>query len=235
MRLTSRPSLVRTVLGVAVAGGLALSLTACYSTSDSESNNTAPIHRENPELPESEATPLAVVPDLSGGVDTQVAVDESFTSALTLLGLTPAPVGDATFADGAFSFPITGGNVSYYDPEGEVRPYVQGDIQHDGSGISLSSGDTVVELTNFDIDPGASKLYGDVSVNGEPAAGHAYLFNLWGGTLEPLRTEGTDAVLEGTTVHVSSEAAELLNTTFETDLVPDELLVGVATITVATQ
>jgi hypothetical protein len=36
-------------------------------------------------------------------------------------------------------------------------------------------------------------------------------------------------------VHVSPEAAELLNTTFETDLVPDELLVGVATITVATR
>jgi hypothetical protein len=235
MRLTARPSLARTVVGVVAASALAFSLTACYSTSDSESNNTAPIHRENPELPESEATPLAVVSDLSQGVDTQVAVDEGFVGALELLGLTPGVVGDATFEDGTFSFPITGGNVSYYDPESEVRPYVQGDIQHDDSGLSLTAGDTVVELTNFDIDPGASKLYGDVAVNGEPVAGHAYLFNLWGGTLEPLRTEGSDAILEGTTVHVSPEAAELLNTTFDTDLVPDELLVGVATITVATR
>lgn len=235
MRHSTRPSLARTVAGVVAAGALAFSLTACYSTSDSESNNTAPIHRTNPTLPASESTPVATVPDLSDGVDTQVAVDEGFVSALTLLGLTPAPVGDATFADGTFSFPITGGNVTYFDPEGEVRPYVQGDIQHDGSGLSLTAGDTVVELTNFDIDPGASKLYGDVSVNGEPVAGHAYLFNLWGGTLEPLRTEGTNAVLEGTTVHVSPDAAALLNATFDTDLVPDELLVGVATITVATQ
>ena len=33
------------------------------------------------------------------------------------------------------SFPITGGNVTYYTP-GTESPYVQGMIDHDGSGLS---------------------------------------------------------------------------------------------------
>ena len=239
MRLLDRSSLVRTTLGVVAAGTLALSLVACSSTSDSESNNTAPTHpvNEPDELETSSPeAPVASVPSLAGGVDTQVAVDASFVDALGTLGLTPGVVGTATFAGGTFSFPITGGNVEYYGPDSDVRPYVQGFVEHDGSGLSLTAADgTVVELTDFDIDPGESKLYGDVTVDGTKAAEHAYLFNLWGGTLEPLRTEGSNAVLEGTTVHVSPDAADLLNETFGTDAVADEMLVGVATITVATK
>ena len=47
--------------------------------------------------------------------------------------------------------------------------------------------------------------------------------------------EGSNAVLEGTTVHISPDAAALLNETFRTDAVQDEMLVGVAKITVATE
>ncbi|ROS61601.1 hypothetical protein EDF38_0691 [Frigoribacterium sp. PhB160] len=239
MRHLDRSSLATKAAGVVAAGALALSLAACASTSDSESNNTAPTEPVNATRSDEavgEATPLAAVGDLSGGVDTQVEVDAGFVTALTSLGLTPAPVGTGTFADGTFSFPITGGNVEYYDPEEDVRPYVQGDIEHDGSGISLTAADgTVVELTDFEIDPGESKLYGDVAVDGTTAVEHAYLFNLWGGTLEPLQTVGSTAVLTGTTVHVSPDAASLLNETFGTTAVADELLVGVATITIATE
>jgi hypothetical protein len=38
-------------------------------------------------------------------------------------------------------------------------------------------------------------------------------------------------VLEGTTVLISPDAAELLNSTFSTDAVTDELVVGIAKIT----
>ena len=156
--------------------------------------------------------------------------------AITSLGLTPGVVGTATFTDGTFAFPITGGNVDYYGPDSDVRPYVQGEIDHDGSGLSLTSADgTVVELTDFRIDPGESKLYGTVTANGTVAAEDAYLFNLWGGTLKPIQMEGSNAVLEGTTVHISPDAASLLNQTFKTDAVQDEMLVGVAKITAATE
>lgn len=242
MLRTPRSSATTTALGLLTAGALAFSLAACSSTSDSTGHNTAPVHRENAERADEASgesspaeSPLATIPALTDGVDTQVTVDEGFVEALTTLGLTPGTVGSASFTDGVFAFPITGGNVTYFDPEGEVRPYVQGEIQHDGSGISLTAGDTVVELSNFDIDPGASELYGDVSVDGTVAAMHVVIFDLWGGTLEPLRTEGTNAVLEGTTVHVSDGAAELLNETFGTEQVEGGLLVGEAKITVATE
>jgi hypothetical protein len=238
MRTPLRSSLGRGVLGVAATGALVFSLAACASTSDSESNNTAPTHPVNATRqpgPGELLQPQATIADLSNGVDTQVAVDASFVEALTSLGLTPGVVGTATFTDGTFSFPITGGNVEYYGPESPVRPYVQGEIDHDGSGLSLTAGDTVVELTDFRIDPGESKLYGTVTANGQVAAEDAYLFNLWGGSLEPLEVVDGNAVLEGTTVHVSPDAAALLNQTFDTDAVQDEMLVGVAKITAATE
>jgi len=236
MNAFSRKRIVRGSIGIAAAGALALSLAAC-STDSGESTDTASSSSSASSEPSAASTPAATIADLSNGVDTQVAVDASFVEALTTLGLTPGVVGTAGFdaATGTFSFPITGGNVDYYGPDSDVRPYVQGEIDHDGSGLSLTAGDTVVELTDFRIDPGESKLYGTVTANGAVAAEDAYLFNLWGGTLEPIKMEGTNAVLTGTTVHISPDAAALLNETFGTDQVQDEMLVGTATITAATE
>ena len=219
----------KTTLSLATAGLLIAGLAACSTTADA----TAPAESNSSS---EEATPKAVasIPALSG-VDTSVLLDADFAAALTTLGLTPGTVGTATLTDGSLHFPITGGNVDYYDPEEDYRPYVQGSIEHEGSGFSLTAGDTVVELTNFTIDPGTSKLFGDVSVNGESAATQVLLFNLYGGTLKPLQMDGDNAILEGTTVHISAEAAGLLNDTFMTDAVADQLLVGIAKITVATK
>jgi len=234
MNAFSRKKITKVGLGIVASGALVFSLAAC--SMDSNSGSTESTTSASAE-PSAEATPVASLADLSNGVDTQVTVDASFVEALTTLGLTPAPVGDGTFdaTTGTFAFPITGGNVDYYDPASDVRPYVQGEIDHDGSGLSLTAGDTVVELTDFRIDPGESKLYGTVTANGEVAAEDAYLFNLYGGSLKPLQMEGSNAVLEGTTVHISPDAAALLNQTFNTDAVQDEMLVGVAKITVATE
>ena len=236
MNAFTRKRITKAAFGIAASGALIFSLAACSSNSGTATDTSSTSTSASAE-PTAEATPLATIADLSNGVDTQVTVDASFVEALTSLGLTPGVVGSATFdsTTGTFAFPITGGNVDYYDPNGDVRPYVQGEIDHDGSGLSLTAGDTVVELTDFRIDPGESKLYGTVTANGQVAAEDAYLFNLWGGTLKPIQMEGTNAVLEGTTVHISPDAAALLNQTFKTDAVQDEMLVGVAKITVATE
>jgi hypothetical protein len=174
--------------------------------------------------------PVASVPEVKGG-DTSVALDSGFTDALTSLGLTPGVSGSAKLADGAVSFPITAGSVTYWSPKGDYRPYVQGLLNHNGSGLTLQAGDTTVTLENFVVNPGSSKLSGDVLVNGELAASNAYLFSLHGGSLKPLQLEGDNAILTGTTVHVSADAAKLLNSTFGTDAVKAGLLVGTATIT----
>jgi hypothetical protein len=178
--------------------------------------------------------PVAQVDQLSGRA-TAVTLDAGFADALSTLKLTPAPVGDATISRaGVASFPLTGGNVKYYKP-GTVSPFVQGEIDHAGAGLSLTGGGKTVELTDFVVDPGASVLTGTVSVDGEEAAQDAPLFFLDGRTLNPLEVndDGT-AVLEGTTVKLKAEAAELLNQTFAVDALKEGLVIGVAKITINT-
>jgi len=212
-------------VAIATAGLLVAGLAACAPTAETPSESPSASEEATPE-------PIASIPALDG-VDTQVTLDAGFVEALGTLGLTPGVLGTATLSDaGVLAFPITGGNVDYYDPEASYRPYVQGEIDHDGSGISLTAGDTVVELTDFRIDPGTSQLFGTVTANGEKVGDDIYIFNLDGSTLNPLETDADgNAVLEGTTVLVSPDAAGLLNSTFGTDAVTDQLVVGIAKIT----
>ncbi len=206
--------------GLSVAAvAVILPMAACSSSDDNSSTD--------------KPSPVAQIDQLTG-TSTAVLLDAGFADALKSLKVTPGVVGDATLADGSVSFPITGGNVTYYEP-GSVSPYVQGIVEHDGSGLSLTAGGTEVDLTDFAIDPGTSKLYGDVSVNGKSAATHAFIFQLDGRTLKPLQTEGDMAILEGTKVEVSPDAAALLNETFKTDGVTEGLLVGTAKITINTK
>ncbi|HXH78546.1 hypothetical protein [Nocardioides sp.] len=211
--LTSTPK--RVLAGIAAAAVLVVPLASCGSDESS--------------APE----PVAAIDDLSGE-STAIALDKGFTDALTSLKLTPGVTGSAKLTDGSLIFPITGGNVSVFEP-GSVPNYVVGQIQHEGSGLSLSAGGTKVLLTNFNVDPGVSRVYGDVTVNGKVAATSAYLFQLNGSTLKPLQTKGKTAILQGTKVLISKVAAPLLNDTFKTDAVKPGLLVGVAKITVNTK
>ncbi len=174
--------------------------------------------------------PVASVPAVKGR-STAIKLDAGFAKALKQLGLTPGTVGKARLAKGSLVFPITGGNVTLFEP-GEVSPYVIGQLQHDTSGFSLAAGGTKVSLTDLNVDPGASKVYGNVAVNGKRAATNAFLFQLDGRTLKPVKTGGGVATLTGTEVKVSPVAARLLNQTFDTKAVKRGLLVGVATIKV---
>ena len=199
---------------------LAIGAAAC---GDDERSDSAPA--------KTTPAPVAQIDSLSGR-STDVALDKGFVQALGTLELTPAPVGDGSISKaGVASFPITGGNVTYYEP-GSVSPYVQGEIDHAGSGLSLTGGGKTVKLTNFVVDPGKSVLTGKVTVDGKVAAESAPLFFLDGRTLQPLKAAGSTAVLQGTTVKLKDEAASLLNDTFGTDALKGGLVIGVAKITV---
>ncbi len=213
-------SLTRKLAGAAGIVLLAVPLAACGSDSDGGSSSSKP-------------EPVAALEDVKGQT-TAVTLDAGFAEALESLGLTPGVVGSAKLTDGALVFPISGGNVSVFEP-GSVPNYVVGQLQHEGSGFTLTAGDTEVTIGNLNVDPGVSRVYGDVLVNGEAVVSSAYIFRLNGSTLKPLATEGNTAILEGTKVYVSDVAAGLLNDTFGTDAVTDELLVGVAKITVNTK
>ena len=150
-RTTEMNKFIKGVVVIATAAIATVSIAACSSSGSS-----------------SDKKPVATIATLSGQ-STSVKLDAGFTGALTSLGLTPGVLGTATLTDGSVHFPITGGHVTVYK-KGAVDPYVQGDIQHNGSGLSLTAGSTVVQLQNFDINPGSSQLFGDVSVNGTVAA-----------------------------------------------------------------
>jgi hypothetical protein len=233
MNASSRPA---KLLVASVALSAALGLSACGSD-DSDASSSSASSSSSSSSPEfARPEPVASLPAIPAGGSTAVALDAGFVEALTTLGLTPGTVGDAELTpEGSAVFPITGGTVTVFDKESGYKPYVQGTIFHQGSGLSLSAGGTTVELTNFTVDPGTpSRLFGDVTVNGQLAAPSAPLFDLDGSTLNPPTIEGGEAVLQGTEVLLSAEAAELLNSTFMTDALAGDFLIGIATITVPT-
>ncbi len=74
-----------------------------------------------------------------------------------------------------------------------MTPFVQGSIEHNQSGLTLTKGATEVELSNFRVDPGESMLFGKVLVNAKPfpeSGEEVPLFFLDGSTLNPLRDRG---------------------------------------------
>ena len=201
-----------------------LTAAACGDDSDDGSGTS---QRSTPD-------PVAQIDQLTGQT-TSVKLDAGFVQALESLKVSPGVVGSAQLENGSLKFPITGGNVTYYEP-GSVSPYVQGRVDHDGSGLSLTAGGKKVDLENFVVDPGTSTLTGRVSVDGKVAAESAPLFFLDGRTLQPLRTtDDGRAVLEGTTVKLKAEAADLLNQTYGIDALEEGLVIGVAKITVNTE
>jgi hypothetical protein len=229
MQITSTAA--RTTLAAAVAASAALGLGACGAASSTPQISTA-ADQVSHQAPPATAT----IPAVPGG-SSAVALDAGFTGALQQLQLTPGTVGSATLANGSVSFPITGGTVTLYDKSTGYRPFVQGVLFHEGSGLSLTGGGKTVQLTNFVIDPGdPARLFGDVSVDGTLAAPDAPLFDLDGSTLKPITMDANGAaVLTGTRVLVSPEAAALLDQTFGTTAVKGGLLVGIATLTVTTK
>lgn len=219
-----------TSIALLSTGVLAFGVAACGSSKkDSSSSSSSSSSQSSSQS----VKPLAEVPSLTGKT-TAVKLDQGFVDALTSLKVTPAPIGSARITStGSAVFPITGGNVKYYKP-GTKTPYVQGEVDHDGSGLSLTAGGTKVSLENFVVDPGKSVLTGKVSVNGKEAAPSAPLFFLDGRTLKPLAVKKSNntAVLEGTTVKLTQEAADLLNKTFKIDALKKNLVIGVAKITI---
>ena len=199
------------VLTGVTAVGLAVTMTACSSSKGS-------------------SKPVGQFKTLTGNTTT-VVLDSGFLSALTSLKLTPGLIGGAKLSGADLSFPITGGNATIYK-KGDVKPYVQGEVDHQGSGLTLKAGSTTVALKNFVIHPGNnSNLTGEVDVNGTVFAKSAKLFDLDGSTLKtPTIDSSGVATLEGTRVLLSSDAAAALDKAFGTTAVKGGLLVGTAII-----
>ena len=108
---------------------------------------------------------------ITGGV-TSVSLTSAPT--LTSVGLSVGILGSAQFSPGSAGtplvyFPVTGGSLN--------TATFAGSIEHAGSGLSLSSGGTTLNLTDFVIDTTALTLTGQAAVGGT-ALGAVPLFNL---------------------------------------------------------
>lgn len=222
---------------LATAAALTLGLAACGSNDTGEDSATGSGSTAAPSAaaPSAKPSPAAAIDKLTGK-QTAVTLDAGFLKGLTDLKLAPATIGGATLdaKTGKLAFPISGGNVTYFDPKSGVTPFVQGLINHDGSGLQLTgSNGKVVKLENFVVDPAKSMLTGKVTVDGAVFAPSAPLFFLDGSTVKPLQVKAAEgqAVLEGTTVSLTKTAADALNMVFETKALAEFFKVGIAEIT----
>ena len=216
-------SLKKSSAVLSLGASLTLGLAACGSNDD-----------EVGASPDAAASPVAQLDSLTGK-QTAVTLDPAFLKGLTDLKLTPATIGGATLEGAKIAFPISGGNVTYFDPASGVTPFVTGAINHDGSGLQLTGGGKVVKLENFVVDPGASMLTGKVTVDGKVAFETAPLFFLDGSTVNPLEVKADEgvAILEGTTVSLTKAAADALNGVFGVTALTEFFKVGIAEITLA--
>ena len=224
----------RTLAGVALAGTVALGAAACGSsstgTSSSSSASSSAAAAPSSASASASPTPAAEIASLKG-VDTAVQVDAKTLAALTSLKVMVTPTGKAkattTYKPATFDFPITGGNVKVF-AKGEVDPYVQGIIHHDGSGLMFAAGGKTLTVENFDVDPGTSMLM--ASAKGSSGA-KIPLFFLDGSGLQITKDAAGHAKLDGTKVELTAESAAALNKTFSVTAFQPRMLIGIAHIT----
>jgi hypothetical protein len=167
------------------------------------------------------ATPdqITALTSLSGS-HTAVTLDPATVAALTKLGVSLAPTGTASLSGGSISFPITAGYVEIHSDHAVKPGWIEGSIQHDGSGFSLTGGGTTVTLGNFSVDPGDSLLTG--TVDGKAAVP---LLSLDGSKVK-VSVSGGDVHLDGTVAELTATAASALDTAFHTTALAAGLPLG---------
>ena len=157
---------------------------------------------------------VTAIPALTG-VGTTLNLNAGTAAALTGLGVKVAPEGSATVSGSAVTFPITSGYVEIHSNKHHRPGYIEGSIEHYGSGLTLTAGTTVVTLSDFVVDPGDSYLYG--SVNGVPDK--TPLLQLDGRAVRVSTNGSGDVVLNGTVANLTSGAATALDSAFGTQAI----------------
>jgi hypothetical protein len=166
---------------------------------------------------------VTAVPALTGQ-GTTVTLDSATLAALTSLGVKPSTYGTATLSGSNITFPITGGYAEIHSDKSFKPGYVIGSIEHDGSGLTLTKGATVVTLENFVIDPGNSTLY--ATIGGKPGIPVGFL----DGSDLQITVEGSTVHLDGTKVELTQTAASALDSAFGTTAITPGLELGIAHI-----
>jgi hypothetical protein len=206
----------RYVATAVLAGAFAVSVASCGGSGA----GTGPVR----------VVPRTQIAKLSGK-DTAVAVQPALLTMLKTLGITVSSTGKATvssrYGPSTMVFPITGGSVTVYD-KAQVTPYVQGAIDHDGSGLRFAGKGKTFAVGDFDVDAGTSSLTATVTQRDDA---RMPLFTLDDRDLVVTVNDLGQAHLDGIKVALSATAAKVLDRTFGVTAFRPAMLIGVAHIT----
>jgi hypothetical protein len=148
-----------------------------------------------------------VLPAAASSAATVIGGDTRVVFSSAISGLEAGLTGTATLVGGApgltINFGITGG---------ELDGSLAGNIQHQGSGVTLGNGTNTLGLGNFIIDTSQSLLFGDVSLNGAIIGTSLELFSFdLGSVTVGQLTDLTNPLLD---LFITSTAAGALTSAF---------------------
>jgi hypothetical protein len=242
-QVLAAPRVAAVTLAVAAAMAVAMAVSAC-STSGSSSAPATRSDGSAAPAPGVGTDTVIAVPYIHGD-RTEVVLDAGTVAALTGLGVTLGKSGAAILDLGAgpggtISFPITSGYAEVHSDKSARPGYIQGSIQHAGSGLTLTRGASKVRLADFVVDPGNSVLYGTVSTGSstdDTESGHTVtvpLLDLDGSALTITAGAGTIA-LSGTVARLTGGAAQALDRAFGTSAITPGTPLGVVRLTASTK
>jgi len=179
---------------------------------------------------------------IAGG-DTQIALDPEFYQTLADLGIEINTAGIAMLGDedDSLNLPITGGEIT----DESIKEWMgMAELEHSGSGLSLSRNGVTVELDDWTLNTGTGDIHGSTLIRGmdnprDISELEPVLFTLaeTADLSAGLNTDSTDEVLilDEADILLTAEAARLLNTAFSLDEgLNGDSLVGTATVRIST-
>ena len=146
---------------------------------------------------------------------TTLALSDGAASALQSLGIAAAPLKPAKAGEAGLRFPITAGKLN-------AKTYA-GQIKHVG-GISLTRGDTRVELRNFIINVDSAP---DLTARVGSSRVSIMDLDLSGAKISK---SGRKLTIAGVKATLTKTAADALNAAFATDAFAEGLEIGTATV-----
>ena len=155
------------------------------------------------------------------GRRTDVALSSELLNALETLGVGVQPIKNARIRRGQAKFPIPAGELDLETAAGE--------IWHTG-GLSLSAGETVVDLSLFIIDtttPGAAVLTGIVKAN-DTLIGRLPLFDIELPSLKLPLAAKSRITIPNANLTLTEEAAAALNSVFNVEAFVEGFPIGTA-------
>jgi Ca2+-binding RTX toxin-like protein len=159
--------------------------------------------------------------DITRGGETAVTLSQDLANALSTLQIQAQGFGNTDISDGIAEFGIIGGAAN--------PTSAKVDIIHDG-GLTLKSGNTTVNLTDFIINnlSGSNVLTGLVTIN-DNLVTRAPLFDLQGGeVIAPSSENYLNFELQDVDVKLTNDAANVLNQAFQVNAFTPGLNIGIA-------